>query len=174
MKKELYIRLKEVREKKGLSQADVANALNLSRQAISQWETGKAYPDIDNLVLLCELYDMTLDELVGRNSKTLFAEEQEIQKEVIAKESENKEINHDLQSVLEMMCMAVILMLSSQIAFLGVVIPIVVIIWMKKKQKKYKMIYLLCIFCWFIGAYNTYVILSYYVFEQGTYTIEPI
>lgn len=174
MKKELYIRLKEVREKKGLSQADVANALNLSRQAISQWETGKAYPDIDNLVLLCELYDMTLDELVGRNSKTLFAEEQEIQKEVIAKESENKEINHDLQSVLEMMCMAVILMLSSQIAFLGVVIPIVVIIWMKKKQKKYKMIYLLCIFCWFIGVYNTYVILSYYVFEQGTYTIEPI
>ena len=46
MREEHYIKLKKTREEKGLTQAEVATYLGVSRQAISQWERGLAYPDI--------------------------------------------------------------------------------------------------------------------------------
>lgn len=44
--------LKSARQKKQFTQEYVSRQLNISRQAISKWETGKGYPDLDNLVLL--------------------------------------------------------------------------------------------------------------------------
>ena len=55
---DFYVRLKEARQKKGLSQADAADKLNVSRQAISRWETGKGFPDINFLTPISELYDI--------------------------------------------------------------------------------------------------------------------
>lgn len=48
----------------GLSQNTVAEKLNISRQAISQWENGKSYPDIDNLSRLSAIYHISVDELI--------------------------------------------------------------------------------------------------------------
>lgn len=48
----------------GLSQNTVADKLNISRQAISQWENGKSYPDIDNLSRLSAIYHISVDELI--------------------------------------------------------------------------------------------------------------
>ena len=59
--------LKEQREKLGLSQSMVANKINTSHQNISRWESGKTLPSIDFCVKLADLYDITLDELVGRD-----------------------------------------------------------------------------------------------------------
>ncbi|TDG72117.1 hypothetical protein C5L31_001591, partial [Secundilactobacillus malefermentans] len=53
---ELATQLKGAREKAGYSQNDLALILNVTRQAISKWETGKTYPDIDNLVFLSDFY----------------------------------------------------------------------------------------------------------------------
>lgn len=53
-----------LRTRKGLSQGDLAEALNVSRQSISKWETGSATPDLDKLLALCDLFGVTLDELV--------------------------------------------------------------------------------------------------------------
>lgn len=63
--KDLDIRLKNARVKKGLSQIDVANELNISRQAVSRWENGKSIPDADNLALLSQLYGVSLDKLLN-------------------------------------------------------------------------------------------------------------
>ena len=63
-------KLKNAREKAGLSQKDVAEALNISRQSVSKWETGKAYPDIDNLIILSELYDVSVDYLIKNNQES--------------------------------------------------------------------------------------------------------
>ncbi len=76
IKKHLYIRLKSLRIEHNLSQADIAEYLKVSRQSISQWETGKTYPDIDNIVLLSKLYNISVDELLGNTfSKTTVQEQ---------------------------------------------------------------------------------------------------
>ena len=59
--------LKKFRELKSLSQEDIAQKIGVTRQAVYKWENDKGYPDIDNLILLSELYNVTLDELIKGN-----------------------------------------------------------------------------------------------------------
>lgn len=61
---ELTERLVEARKARGLSQADAAERLNLSRQAISRWETGVGTPSLDSLIQMSQLYGVSLNELV--------------------------------------------------------------------------------------------------------------
>jgi len=58
-------RLAALRKRAGLSQGDVAERLNVSRQAVSRWETGFTVPSTDNLSHLGRLYGVTLDELLS-------------------------------------------------------------------------------------------------------------
>lgn len=58
-------RLAALRKHAGLSQGDVAERLNVSRQAVSRWETGFTVPSTDNLSHLGRLYGVTLDELLS-------------------------------------------------------------------------------------------------------------
>ena len=58
-------RLAALRTRAGLSQGDVAERLNVSRQAVSRWETGFTVPSTDNLSHLGRLYGVTLDELLS-------------------------------------------------------------------------------------------------------------
>lgn len=53
------------RTKCGLSQLELAEKLDVSRQSISKWETGAAFPELPKLVKLCELFGVTLDEFVS-------------------------------------------------------------------------------------------------------------
>lgn len=57
-------RLLQYRKKFNLSQEDLAAKIGVSRQAISKWERAEASPDTDNLILLAEIYGVTLDELL--------------------------------------------------------------------------------------------------------------
>lgn len=57
-------KLLELRKKKGLSQEEVAQELNVSRQTISKWETDQSTPDFDKIIPICELYNITTDELL--------------------------------------------------------------------------------------------------------------
>lgn len=52
------------RKKCGLTQEDVAEKLNVSRQAVAKWENGETTPDIEICVQLAELYGTTIDALV--------------------------------------------------------------------------------------------------------------
>lgn len=57
-------RLLDLRKKEHLSQEEVAFKLNVSRQTISKWETDQSTPDFDKIAPLCELYNITADELL--------------------------------------------------------------------------------------------------------------
>ena len=57
-------RLFELRKAKNLSQENVAEQLNVTRQTISKWETNQSTPDFDKIVPLCELYDISPNELL--------------------------------------------------------------------------------------------------------------
>ena len=54
----------ELRRKKGLSQEEAADKLNVTRQTISKWETNQSNPDFDKIIPICELYNITSDELL--------------------------------------------------------------------------------------------------------------
>ncbi|MCR5213203.1 MAG: helix-turn-helix transcriptional regulator [Eubacterium sp.] len=57
-------KLYSLRKQKGFSQEELANRLNVSRQTISKWEVGESTPDMENLVAISELFEVSLDELV--------------------------------------------------------------------------------------------------------------
>ncbi len=66
-----YERIYRLRKERGLTQEEIANELNVSRQTISNWETGSAQPTIDKAIELANLYDVSMDELVGKNIKSV-------------------------------------------------------------------------------------------------------
>lgn len=66
---ELSDRIKEERNKLNLSQDALASELHVSRQAISKWETGQSYPDLEKLIQLSDIFGITLDELVKGDKK---------------------------------------------------------------------------------------------------------
>lgn len=62
-------KLYALRKKNGLSQQAVAEALQVSRQAISRWEVGTSVPTIENLSLLSKLYGVSTDYLINTESE---------------------------------------------------------------------------------------------------------
>lgn len=62
---ELHEKLIRLRKQKGMSQLELAEVLDVSRQAISKWEVGAAVPSTENLRGLSNLYGVSLDYLVG-------------------------------------------------------------------------------------------------------------
>lgn len=57
-------KITQLRKQKGLSQDALAHELNVSRQSISKWETGTSIPELEKLIALCNLFQISLDELV--------------------------------------------------------------------------------------------------------------
>ncbi|MBY2478398.1 helix-turn-helix domain-containing protein [Clostridioides difficile] len=56
--------LRRLRKERNLSQEQLSEMLNVSRQAISKWESNKTYPDIENLMLLRNIFNTMLDDLL--------------------------------------------------------------------------------------------------------------
>ena len=57
--------IEEKRKEKGLTQQQVAEALHVTRQAVSKWEQGKSLPDVDTLLHLAELFQVPVEALLG-------------------------------------------------------------------------------------------------------------
>lgn len=68
MHTEIGTRIKKLRIAKKLSQQAFADVLQVSRQTVSKWENGRTYPDIGHLLLMCELFETTLDELLREDT----------------------------------------------------------------------------------------------------------
>lgn len=68
---EIGRKLKEARQMRGLTQENVAEKLNVSRQTISNWETEKFYPDMLYVLQLSDLYQVSLDELLKGDERMI-------------------------------------------------------------------------------------------------------
>lgn len=78
--------LYNLRKKKNLSQEEVAEKLNVTRQTISKWETGESKPDFDKIIPICELFEITSDELLtGVEKEATIQENRELQNKDLAK-----------------------------------------------------------------------------------------
>ena len=78
-------KLQSLRKSKGLSQEELAEKCNVTRQSVSKWETGLGYPETEKLLILCEILDVDLDYLM--RDKTATAEDCSVQREISSYES---------------------------------------------------------------------------------------
>ena len=74
-------KLQELRKQKGLTQEELAEYLYVSRTAISKWESGRGYPNIDSLKVIARYFEVTIDELLSGDELLTIAEEDTKQKE---------------------------------------------------------------------------------------------
>lgn len=74
-------KLKELRIQKGLTQEELAEALFVSRTAISKWESGRGLPSIDSLKAIADYFGLTIDELLTSRQVLTIAEEDRKEKE---------------------------------------------------------------------------------------------
>lgn len=72
---DFHEKLQELRKSRGMTQEELAQALFVSRTAISKWESGRGYPSIDSLKELSRFFSVTIDELIGSEEVVSAAEE---------------------------------------------------------------------------------------------------
>lgn len=59
--------IKKIRKEQGLSQEEFADKLGVSRQSVSKWESGGAYPEMDKVLQICEIFNLNVDELLNQD-----------------------------------------------------------------------------------------------------------
>lgn len=99
---ELNEKLLSLRKKNKLTQAQVSETLDVSRQAISNWETGAVLPSTDNLIALSRLYQVPVDHLLNGDTDLTPApaKEKEVdKKEATAPETEHSNTNSKTDSL---------------------------------------------------------------------------
>ena len=74
-------KLQELRKQKGFTQEELAVRLFVARTAVSKWESGRGYPNIDSLKAISKLFSVTIDELLSGDELLSFAEEENKNKE---------------------------------------------------------------------------------------------
>lgn len=72
-------KLQELRKRKGLTQEDLAEALFVSRTAVSKWESGRGYPSIDSLKVIASFFSVSIDELLSGEELVNIAQNDHVQ-----------------------------------------------------------------------------------------------
>lgn len=78
--------LRHLRAERGMSQKELADRLSVTPQSVSRWETGQAYPDMETLPRLADIFQVSVDRLLGRESSFIAQKEEELraaQQEVV-------------------------------------------------------------------------------------------
>ena len=78
---EFHEKLQELRKQRGLTQEELAKVLFVSRAAVSKWESGRGYPNIESLKTIAKFYDVTLDDLLSGDEILSVAEEDSKEKQ---------------------------------------------------------------------------------------------
>ena len=73
-------KLQELRKQKGLTQEELAAKIYVSRTAISKWESGRGYPNIESLKEISKFFSVTIDELLSSDQIITIAEKEQAQK----------------------------------------------------------------------------------------------
>lgn len=75
--------LKNLRKSKKLSQEVLAEKVGVSRQSVSKWETGEAYPEMNNILMLCKIFHCNINELVNDSLMDVNSLDEEIKMNVV-------------------------------------------------------------------------------------------
>ena len=108
----MYIskRLKELRTLNGFSQEKLAELLDVSRQTISSWENERSYPDVHNLIMLCDVYSVSLDDLMKGDI------------EIMKKEVSNTDLSKAPQDAIQLIQSGLVMIIGLLIAVIGLIL----------------------------------------------------
>ena len=84
--------LKKIRKDKKMSQEQLAERVNVSRQSVSKWETGEAYPEMNNILELCKIFNCKINDLVHTDMSDISSLDEDIIMNVV-KFNESKQKN---------------------------------------------------------------------------------
>ncbi len=112
---ELYEKLFLLRKEKNITQQELAEILNVSRQAVSRWEMNVSVPSMENLILLSKFYETNIDYLVNDNLEN----EVNIKKETDNNQKLYSEKKQEKKSRQKIIFIGIFLIISVVILFLG-------------------------------------------------------
>ena len=114
--------IKKIRKEHNLSQEQLAEELGVSRQAISKWESGAAYPEMDKIISICKKYNCNIDDLLHNDIKEIKGEEE-------AKNKTNKYIDDFFKFVIDTINMFTRMKFGSKVKCLFEQGVIAIILW---------------------------------------------
>lgn len=155
---------KYYRELNGYSQEDVAQKLNISRQAISRWENDWNIPDIENLKELSRLYNVSLDELLNEYSPA---------NETDKNNNKNSENNIDSnekthQKIINTQTILIlsILIMGCFLNIFGIIISCFILYYLRKEENKSIAIYICCMIALCISIWNTWCFINTFFLDM--------
>lgn len=103
--------LKKLRKSKRLSQEDLAEKVNVSRQSVSKWETGDAYPEMNNVLELCKIFHCHINELVNDSILDIDSLDEDVKMSTVKFKKEKQEKMKGLSktiSILSKICQVLV------------------------------------------------------------------
>lgn len=169
----LGTKLKTHRERNKMSQNSVADQLNVSRQAISKWENDHGFPDIENLVRLSKLYQVSIDELLHEN--------EELQQKIETNNSKITETKKKLKIVQnkpvsdndESLGLLLLSAIASVLFPLGILLCLFILWRNRKSNTFYGLVYVVCIISLLLNIQSGYIHIAN-IFNWGDVQIEKI
>ncbi len=121
--------LKNLRKSKKLSQEELAEKMKVSRQSVSKWETGDAYPEMNNILELCKIFHCRINDLVNDSILDIDSLDEEIKNNVVKFKREQQSKMKGLSKAISIIakigriaCIACIPIMIALMIILGIVI----------------------------------------------------
>lgn len=119
-------KISKLRNDANMSQGDLAEKINVSRQSVSKWETGASVPDLDKLIMLSELFSVSLDDLAKDGACENQTAQPELRNAEIlpARAMSTQRIVGFILLAVGLLCVAVSLALNLILSFVGVYLAV--------------------------------------------------
>lgn len=158
-------KLCKYRRERKMSQEEVAEKLNITRQMISRWEHDTSIPDIKSIQKLSEIYRVSVEIMLKEE------EDNSIEKPIVEGVKEVYSSKGD--AIVPLLC-SILLLAACRIPILNIILPIVV--FLKFKRKKYFFwIKMVAIICLIVAIYNTYTFIDVaFIHDDGIVEIEAL
>lgn len=95
--------LKRLRKSKKISQEQLAEKMNVSRQSVSKWETGEAYPEMNNILELCKIFHCRVNDLVNDSIIDMDSLDEETKTNIVTLQKEEQSKIRGLSKVISIL-----------------------------------------------------------------------
>ena len=94
--------LRNLRKSKKLSQEDLSEKVGVSRQSVSKWESGVAYPEMNNILILCKIFNCRINDLLSEKIEDFNSFDEEVKMNVVKFEKEKQKKMKTLTKILSL------------------------------------------------------------------------